>query len=74
MRISNLHDSRKGFGIQPTWPSDKPIFMVPIDHVLVSKEIRIQNRFTGPDIGSDHRPVIVDFSLDFTSGKVKELL
>jgi endonuclease/exonuclease/phosphatase (EEP) superfamily protein YafD len=62
MRMSSLRDSREGFGIQPTWPSDKPLFMVPIDHVLVSEGINIHKRFTGPDIGSDHRPVIVDFS------------
>jgi endonuclease/exonuclease/phosphatase (EEP) superfamily protein YafD len=62
MRMSRLRDSREGFGIQPTWPSNKPLFMVPIDHVLVSEGINVHKRFTGPDIGSDHRPVIVDFS------------
>jgi endonuclease/exonuclease/phosphatase (EEP) superfamily protein YafD len=62
MRMSRLRDSREGFGIQPTWLSNKPLFMVPIDHVLVSEGINIHKRFTGPDIGSDHRPVIVDFS------------
>jgi endonuclease/exonuclease/phosphatase (EEP) superfamily protein YafD len=61
---SRLRDSRLGLGIQPTWPTDKPLFMIPIDHVLVSEGIIIHDRFTGPVIGSDHRPVIVDFSLE----------
>lgn len=61
---SKLKDTRMGFGLQPTWPTHNPLFMVPIDHVLVSAGIRIHNRFTGPAIGSDHRPVIVDFSFD----------
>jgi endonuclease/exonuclease/phosphatase (EEP) superfamily protein YafD len=61
---SGLHDSRQGFGIQPTWPADKSLFMVPIDHVLVSDGITIHDRFIGPQTGSDHRSVIVDFSLD----------
>lgn len=64
IKFSRLIDTRKGFGLQPTWPADKPIFMVPIDHILVSEEISIHKRFTGPYIGSDHRPVVVDFSFN----------
>jgi endonuclease/exonuclease/phosphatase (EEP) superfamily protein YafD len=64
---SKLRDTRKGFGLQPTWPAYNPVFLVPIDHVLVSGGITIHNRFTGPVIGSDHRPVIVDFSFDIST-------
>ncbi len=54
----SLADSRQGFGIQPTWgPFGVPLF--PIDHALISQAIRVQNRLVGPDIGSDHRPVLL---------------
>lgn len=64
IRQSGLRDSRVGFGIQPTWPTNNPLLFVPIDHVLVSEGINIQQRQTGPYTGSDHLPVILDFSLD----------
>jgi endonuclease/exonuclease/phosphatase (EEP) superfamily protein YafD len=60
---TGLRDSRLGFGIQPSWPSGYPIFRVPIDHALVSSEIKVQNRKLGPEIGSDHLPVVLDFSI-----------
>ena len=61
--VSGLRDSRRGFGIQPTWSTNTPLLMVPIDHVLVSDGIRILERKTGPYIGSDHLPVTIDFSV-----------
>jgi endonuclease/exonuclease/phosphatase (EEP) superfamily protein YafD len=61
LRDSKLLDSREGFGLQPTWPSNLPLMRIPIDHVLHSQGIQISNRSTGPFSGSDHRPVIVDF-------------
>ena len=60
---ANLRDSRQGFGIHPSWPSVAGAFAVPIDHVLVSEEIHVHNRFLGDAGGSDHRPVIVDISI-----------
>ncbi|QBG48384.1 hypothetical protein EGM51_13640 [Verrucomicrobia bacterium S94] len=59
---SRLKNSMKGFGFQPSWPARTPFMKIPIDHVLHSDEIVIHNRMLGPDVGSDHLPVIVDFS------------
>ena len=59
-----LKNSMKGFGFQPTWPTGIPFMKIPIDHVLHSPGIVIHHRTVGPDIGSDHLPVIVDFSLN----------
>jgi len=59
---SGLKNSMKGFGFQPTWPSNNRLLRIPLDHVLHSPEITIHNRVIGGDIGSDHFPVIVDFS------------
>lgn len=60
---TGLQDSQLGFGVQPSWPADMPLFRVPIDHVLISPGIEVIHRRLGPDIGSDHLPVIVDLQI-----------
>ncbi|MEA2067839.1 MAG: endonuclease/exonuclease/phosphatase family protein [Verrucomicrobiota bacterium] len=60
---SGLKNSMKGFGYQPSWPSGNRFLRIPLDHVLHSPEITIHNRMVGGDVGSDHFPVIVDFSI-----------
>lgn len=63
LKQTGLRDSQLGFGVQPSWPSDKPLVKIPIDHVLVSDRFVILNRQLGPSIHSDHLPVIVEFAL-----------
>lgn len=63
VKKSGLNNSMKGFGFQPTWPTHLPWPRIPIDHVLHSPNIVIHNRLIGPNVGSDHLPVIVDFSI-----------
>ncbi len=60
---SGLRDSRRGFGVQPSWPAGLPWLWVPIDHCLVSPDVGVISREVGPDIGSDHYPVLVELSL-----------
>ena len=60
---SGLRDSRRGRGIQPSWPAGGWPLWIPIDHALFSAGIQIQQRAIGPAIGSDHYPVIVDFQV-----------
>ena len=62
VQVSGLIDSRRGFGIQPSWPVQVPFLLIPLDHCLASPDIIIKDRQTGPNIGSDHYPIIVDFS------------
>ena len=59
---SSLSDSRSGFGVQPTWPAGRMLLRIPIDHCLTSHDLRTLNRRIGPDVGSDHLPVVVDVS------------
>lgn len=63
LKESGLKNSMKGFGFQPTWPAHLPWPRIPLDHVLHSPEITVHHRAVGPDVGSDHLPVIVDFSM-----------
>lgn len=62
---TGLRDSRKGFGIQPTWPvlGVGRTALVPIDHVLVSEHFTVVSRRVGEDIGSDHFPIVVELEL-----------
>lgn len=62
-KAADLRDSRQGFGVQSTWPTHMWWMRVPLDHVLVSDEVAVHQRVVGPSVGSDHLPVIVDFSL-----------
>jgi endonuclease/exonuclease/phosphatase (EEP) superfamily protein YafD len=62
LRASGLRDSRRGFGVQPTWPAGSPLLRIPIDHCLVSPQFSILDRRIGPDVGSDHLPVIVELA------------
>lgn len=75
IRQSGLRNTRKGIGILPTWPV-QPVFgilsdhkallkpvQIPIDHCLVSPELTVAGMHVGTDIGSDHLPIVVDFSI-----------
>ncbi|WP_373531617.1 endonuclease/exonuclease/phosphatase family protein [Vampirovibrio sp.] len=75
-RKTGLRDSQLGYGLQPSWPMLLPFFgirtepnlltqllVVPIDHVLISEQIEVFSRHTGPFVGSDHLPVVVELGL-----------
>jgi endonuclease/exonuclease/phosphatase (EEP) superfamily protein YafD len=65
---SGLRDSRVGFGNEPTWPTKFFPGLIAIDHCLVSDRIIVSSRRVGPYIGSDHYPIIVDFSIAPSDG------
>jgi endonuclease/exonuclease/phosphatase (EEP) superfamily protein YafD len=48
---------------RPTWFSSWPGIGLAIDHALVSPGIRIAERRLGPDIGSDHWPLVLHVRL-----------
>jgi endonuclease/exonuclease/phosphatase (EEP) superfamily protein YafD len=65
-RRAGLTNVRKGFGILPSWPTFM-IFkwlMLPIDHCLVSSDIRVLQVTTGEGIGSDHLPLLMELEVE----------
>lgn len=64
LKNANLRNSAYGWGVMHSWPTDFFALQIPIDHCLISEEITIHQRRNGSDVGSDHYPVIVDFSIN----------
>lgn len=62
---TKLVNVRKGFGPLPSWPAFLFFkwLMLPLDHCLVSEDIRVADVKTGEPIGSDHLPLIVELEL-----------
>lgn len=58
-----LRSVRRGFGVNATWPSGFGILGIPIDHVLISDQIRVVDFKLGTSVGSDHLPLIVELSI-----------
>lgn len=55
-----LHNGAEGFGLQVSWPAHCLPLAMQIDHCLLSSELQTSSFRTGPAIGSDHYPIIVD--------------
>lgn len=66
---TGLCDSRRGFGVLSSWPTEYCPLGITIDHCLVSPGIEVKRRQVGRDVGSDHLPVIVDLLLEASSGE-----
>jgi len=56
-----LHDT--AHGLSPTWFSSSPFLGLRIDHILISDGIDATSWRVGPDLGSDHLPVIADLAI-----------
>lgn len=63
VKITGLRDSREGFGWLPSWPTYFPPLWIPIDHVLVTPDIKVRKMTAGSYIGSDHYPVLAELSI-----------
>ena len=59
--VAELHNARKGHGVGPTWPSIWRLG-VPIDHILGTQAVQFRNFRVLGAVGSDHLPVLAEFS------------
>lgn len=64
---ADVANSEDGFGYEGSYPSvDLPMltdwFGIPVDHALYTGAITVSHRRVGPDVGADHRPLLVDIS------------
>lgn len=62
LREAGLVEARKGHGFLPTWPAQLPVFGIPIDHIYLPSDWKSLDCRRGPDIGSDHYPLIADLA------------
>ena len=60
---SNLVDSRNGFGLVTTWPADFYPLRTTLDHCLIGGELKILERETEKNIGSDHLPIFIKIGI-----------
>lgn len=54
-----LRNTSEGRGLFASWPDWMPLARIPLDHCLVTEPIRVVDKRLGPEVGSDHLPVIV---------------
>ena len=55
---------RRATGLAPSWPSiGHGLFGIPIDHVIATPHWRVISEKLGPNIGSDHYPILVRLGL-----------
>jgi endonuclease/exonuclease/phosphatase (EEP) superfamily protein YafD len=60
LRDAGLVEARTGHGLLPTWPADRPFLWIPIDHIYLPEGWQSQDCRVGPNIGSDHFPLVCD--------------
>lgn len=64
LKKSGCVDSLPGWGWQTTWHAGWPkLLQIPIDHMVHHPEIVVRSRSLGPAIGSDHRPLIITWTV-----------
>jgi endonuclease/exonuclease/phosphatase (EEP) superfamily protein YafD len=57
-----FHDTGDGHGFSATWMRSNPLMAIPIDMILTKGFSATIRRQTGPDLGSDHRPVTAELA------------
>ena len=57
---SGLRDCSAGQGLHATWPALFPPLSLQIDHCLADPAIGVRDLQTGPWVGSDHFPLVVE--------------
>ncbi len=64
IETSNLQNSRQGFGMIGSWPTNMLLMRIPIDQCFNSKEFTVSDIRVADSIDSDHLPLIVDLEFN----------
>lgn len=62
LKNAGLRDARQGQGIFPTWPTFLRVLLIPIDHILVTRDLKVTEFETVQPDGSDHRSIWASIS------------
>ncbi len=73
LRDSRLKNTSQGRGLFGSWPAWLPFAQIALDHCLVSDSIRVIKKQLGPQVGSDHLPVVVELQIPIPDGGVSRL-
>ena len=57
LETGDMRDSRNGFGVASSWPTEFLVLRTTLDHFLLKGEMQVLERTTEKDIGSDHLPI-----------------
>jgi endonuclease/exonuclease/phosphatase (EEP) superfamily protein YafD len=60
-RLHDVYGSRAWAGY--SWPTWGSFLRVPLDNCFVGKGLAVTGHHDGPDVGSDHRPLVVDIGV-----------
>lgn len=63
LAAAGLRNAAAGRGHIATWPTFFWPVQIPIDHVLIKGPVAVTSVRRGPDVGSDHYPIIADLRL-----------
>lgn len=63
LRASGLRNTSQGRGLYGSWPAVLPVGRIPLDHCLVSPNLHVVDKQLGPQVGSDHLPVVIDLQI-----------
>jgi endonuclease/exonuclease/phosphatase (EEP) superfamily protein YafD len=60
-RLRDVYGRRAWAGY--SWPTWSSLLRVPLDNCFVSNRVFVTDHRDGPDVGSDHRPLVVDLGV-----------
>lgn len=63
LRVSGLRNTSQGRGLYASWPAGLPVGRIPLDHCLISPNLHVMDKRLGPQVGSDHLPVVIDLQI-----------
>ncbi|WP_102107582.1 endonuclease/exonuclease/phosphatase family protein [Oceaniglobus roseus] len=63
-QVGRYLDPRIGRGPLPSFDVNHPILRFPIDQIYITDDVAMVHFGRGPDVGSDHYPMIADLILD----------